>query len=115
MTLSKNVVGQQGRDDFHVGPFTVKRQTFGMIEEENGDAFKSIPFEGILGLAFPSMSANGVTTFFDNVMDQKVLKSNEFSFYFNVLLFSPGVICFDFRTLGEESDLEDVENNFLKA
>merc|ERR1712100_753101 len=29
------------------------------------------------------MSANGVTTFFDNVIDQKALKNNEFAFYFN--------------------------------
>lgn len=76
--------GTQGIDDFHLHPFTVKQQTFGMIAEEVGDAFQSIPFEGILGLAFPSMSANGVTPFFDNVIDQKVLKKNEFSFYFNV-------------------------------
>ena len=29
--------------------------------------FEEIPFEGILGLAFPSMSARHVTPFFDNV------------------------------------------------
>lgn len=49
-----------------------------------GDAFHSIPFEGILGLAFPSMSANGVVPFFDNVIDQRVLAKNEFAFYFNM-------------------------------
>lgn len=48
--------GSQGIDDFHVGPFTVKDQTFGLIAEEIGDAFHTIPFEGILGMAFPSMS-----------------------------------------------------------
>eukprot|EP00396_MALV-II-16_sp_LP-1_P000190 gene190-352_t len=31
--------GTQGIDDFHVGPFTVKHQTFGLIAEEVGDAF----------------------------------------------------------------------------
>jgi hypothetical protein len=30
------------------------------------------------------MSANGVPPFFDNVIDQKVLKVNEFAFYFNM-------------------------------
>lgn len=58
--------GEQAIDHLHVGPFTVRDQTFGMIESEIGDAFRSIPFEGILGLAFPSMSANKVTPFFDN-------------------------------------------------
>eukprot|EP00391_Amoebophrya_sp_Ameob2_P012918 CAMPEP_0178998188 /NCGR_PEP_ID=MMETSP0795-20121207/9385_1 /TAXON_ID=88552 /ORGANISM="Amoebophrya sp., Strain Ameob2" /LENGTH=909 /DNA_ID=CAMNT_0020690861 /DNA_START=151 /DNA_END=2880 /DNA_ORIENTATION=+ len=76
--------GLQGIDDFHVGPFTVRQQSFGLISEEIGDAFKSIPFEGILGLAFPSMSANGVTPFFDSVMQQGVLEKNEFAFYFNM-------------------------------
>ncbi|CAD7965135.1 unnamed protein product [Amoebophrya sp. A120] len=76
--------GIQGIDDFHVGPFTVKQQSFGLIEKEIGDAFKSIPFEGILGLAFPSMSANNAVPFFDNVIKQEVLQKNEFAFYFNM-------------------------------
>ncbi|CAD7948646.1 unnamed protein product [Amoebophrya sp. A25] len=76
--------GEQGQDDFHVGPFTVEDQSFGMIREEIGDAFKSIPFEGILGLAFPSMSAGNVRPFFDNVIAQGVLAKNEFAFYFNM-------------------------------
>lgn len=35
----------------------MKDQTFAMIEEELGKIFYEIPFEGILGLAFPSMAA----------------------------------------------------------
>ena len=31
--------GSQGVDDFHVGPFTVKDQTFGLIAEEIGCAW----------------------------------------------------------------------------
>jgi len=74
--------GPQGIDDFHVGPYTVKAQTFGMIEDEVGEVFHEIPFEGILGLAFPSMSARGVQPFFDTVMEQNVLHGhNEISFY----------------------------------
>jgi len=74
--------GPQGIDYFHVGPYVVKNQTFGMIEDEIGEVFEEIPFEGILGLAFPSMSARHVTPFFDNVMQQNVLFGhNEISFY----------------------------------
>ena len=40
--------------------YVVKNQTFALIEEEVGQVFEEIPFEGILGLAFPSMSAHGV-------------------------------------------------------
>mmetsp|Transcript_45704 Transcript_45704/g.99208 ORF Transcript_45704/g.99208 Transcript_45704/m.99208 type:complete len:463 (-) Transcript_45704:132-1520(-) len=76
------LVGPLAIDDFHVGSFVVENQTFGMIAQENGEVFKHLPFEGLLGLGFPSMSVDGVTPFFDNIMKQKILKSNEFAFYF---------------------------------
>jgi len=78
------ISGPQAIDDFHVGPFTTENQTFGMIQVEDGKVFEDVPFEGILGLAFPSMSANGVTPFFDNVIHQKALPKNEFAFYFSL-------------------------------
>jgi len=75
--------GPLGEDDLHLGTFTVKKQRFGLIQEEMGAVFAQIPFEGILGLGFPSMSANGMKPIFDNIIDQHVLKKNEFAFYFN--------------------------------
>jgi len=78
------LTGPMAVDDFHIGPFTVYNQTFAMIQEQTGAVFEQVPFEGILGLAFPSMSANGVTPFFDNVVQQKALKSNSFAFYFSL-------------------------------
>mmetsp|Transcript_50910 Transcript_50910/g.79605 ORF Transcript_50910/g.79605 Transcript_50910/m.79605 type:complete len:635 (-) Transcript_50910:55-1959(-) len=77
------IKGPQAVDDFHIGPFSVYNQTFAMIEQESGSVFRDVPFEGILGLAFPKMSANGATPFFDNVIQQKALKHNEFAFYFS--------------------------------
>eukprot|EP00929_Paragymnodinium_shiwhaense_P055483 TRINITY_DN27793_c0_g1_i1.p1 TRINITY_DN27793_c0_g1~~TRINITY_DN27793_c0_g1_i1.p1 ORF type:complete len:603 (+),score=155.94 TRINITY_DN27793_c0_g1_i1:195-2003(+) len=73
--------GPMGIDDFHIGPFTVQNQSFGLIEEEEGTTFQELPLEGIVGLAFPSMSAAGVTPFFDSVIKQKILKRNMFAFY----------------------------------
>merc|ERR1719502_1375397 len=61
-----------------------KRQPFAMIREMNGDVFSSFPFEGILGLGFPSLSFGGITPFFDHVIQQKLLKHNEFAFFMNV-------------------------------
>jgi pepsin A len=75
------IEGPQARDDFHIGPFTVKEQTFAMIQNATGSVFKEVAFEGILGLAFPKMSANGVVPFFDSVIKQKALDHNEFAFY----------------------------------
>ena len=77
--------GPMGVDDFHVGPFVVQKQTFALVEDEVGSVFDAIRFEGILGLAFPSMSAHNVKPFFDNVIEQEVLTSNEFSFFFTKL------------------------------
>jgi pepsin A len=74
--------GPHGIDHFRVGPFTVPNQTFALIEEQTGQVFHDVPFEGILGLAFPSMSANHVKPFFDTVIDSKALEHNEFAFYF---------------------------------
>jgi pepsin A len=71
-------------DTFRVGPMTSKGQPFAMIREMNGDVFSSFPFEGILGLGFPSLSFSGITPFFDHVIEQKLLTNNEFAFYFNV-------------------------------
>jgi len=77
--------GQQGIDDVEMAGFTVKQQTFAMIQVEKGSVFDQLDFEGILGLAFPSMSANGVPPFFDQVIDQKLLQKNAVSFYFTKL------------------------------
>lgn len=78
------ITGPQAVDDFHIGPFSVYNQTFGMIQVQDGKVFEEVPFEGILGLAFPTMSANGVTPFFDNIVRQKALTRNEFAFYFSL-------------------------------
>jgi len=77
--------GQQGIDDVEMGGFKVKQQTFAMIQLEKGSVFDELDFEGILGLAFPSMSANGVPPFFDQVINQKLLQKNAVSFYFTKL------------------------------
>lgn len=73
--------GPQAKEDFRIGPFIVKEQTFNMIQNATGSVFKEVAFEGIVGLAFPKMSANGVVPFFDTVINQKALDHNEFAFY----------------------------------
>lgn len=75
--------GIQASDDLHIGGLTVRNQTFGMIQEQTGDVFDAEMFDGILGLAFPSMAAHGSQAFFDNIISQKVLKHDEFAVYFS--------------------------------
>jgi len=79
-----SVKGPQGVDDFHIGPFSVFRQTFALMEVQQGNVFEEVPFEGILGLAFKKMSANDVMPFFDNIVKQEALERNEFAFYFSL-------------------------------
>lgn len=70
-------------DTYHVGPMEVDHQPFAMIREMSGEVFASFPFEGILGLAFPSLSFGGIKPFFERVIEKKLLKKNEFAFYLN--------------------------------
>lgn len=65
-----------------MGPFSVYNQSFGMIETEEGRVFEEIPVEGILGLAFPAMAANGIRPFVDGIIENKAIARNEFAFYF---------------------------------
>lgn len=71
-------------DTYHVGPMVVKQQPFAMIREMQGSVFWSFDFEGILGLGFKSLSFGGIEPFFERVIAQKVLPSNEFAFFLNV-------------------------------
>lgn len=80
------ITGSLGEDTFSFGSgsssWQIHNQTFGMVEKQEHSIFERIHFEGILGLAFPSMSAEGETPLFDNIMDQKPDLSPEISFYF---------------------------------
>jgi len=79
-------------DTYRVGPMVVKRQPFAMIRSMTGDVFSSFPFEGILGLGFPSLSFGGIKPFFDRVIEQRLLENNEFAFYFHVDSNKPSAI-----------------------
>lgn len=70
-------------DTYRVGPMIVSKQPFAMIREMSGDVFSSFPFEGILGLAFRSLSFGGIEPFFERVISLSLLKHNEFAFYLN--------------------------------
>ena len=59
----------------------IKNQEFGEIIKEKGEIFNKLKFEGILGLSFPSLSNLNHIPIFDNIMKQKLLSKNYFSFY----------------------------------
>ncbi|CAD8100887.1 unnamed protein product [Paramecium sonneborni] len=77
------LMGEINADTAYVGGVKIAKQEFAEIVRENGDVFAQSDFDGIVGLAYPSMAAYNFNPLFDNIMSQKLLDRNVFSFYFS--------------------------------
>ncbi|NXA17744.1 PEPA protein, partial [Ibidorhyncha struthersii] len=73
--------GVLGYDTVTVADIKVLNQIFGLAETEPGAFFYYTPFDGILGLAFPSIASSGATPVFDNMMMQGLVAKDLFSVY----------------------------------
>uniref|UniRef100_A0A8C4W6C4 pepsin A n=1 Tax=Gopherus evgoodei TaxID=1825980 RepID=A0A8C4W6C4_9SAUR len=62
-----------------VGGIVDTIQIFGLSETEPGSFLYYSPFDGILGLAFPSISSSGATPVFDNMMNEGLVSQDLFS------------------------------------
>jgi hypothetical protein len=91
-----NIAGEINEDIFNVGNIEIPRQRFGEILNENGDVFNSGKFAGILGLAYPSMSAYESTPVFDSIINNKLLKHNIMTFYYSYNEHEDGQITFGY-------------------
>ena len=74
-------MGEFVKDIVSIAGITVPDQIFGLTYKEIGNAFNNVPFEGILGLSFPTLSKTNSVPFFDNVINHKILKHNVFSLF----------------------------------
>jgi len=55
--------------------------TFGESTTLSGLSFLASKFDGILGMAFPAISVNKVTPYFQRVVEEKLVDDASFSFY----------------------------------
>jgi hypothetical protein len=72
--------GYLAQDTVNVGGANVLNQVFGDATEL-ANFFYNQPLDGILGLAYPSIAADGVTPVFDNMIAQKLVAQPIFGVY----------------------------------
>lgn len=74
------ISGEFVKDTVSIAGITVKEQIFGLTYKEEGFAFMNVPFEGILGLSFPTKNSYA-NPFFDSVIKNGLIERNIFSIY----------------------------------
>ncbi|KAG8511948.1 Gastricsin [Galemys pyrenaicus] len=78
---SGSLTGFFGYDTLTVQDIQVPHQEFGLSENEPGANFVYAEFDGIMGLAYPALSAGGATTAMQGLLQEGALTSPIFSFY----------------------------------
>jgi len=77
-------------DNLGIGGVTVQQQVFAEVTGEPGIAFLAAGFDGVLGLAFQSISVDHATPVWYNLLSQKLVPQPVFSFYLNRVNMTPG-------------------------
>ena len=70
-------------DQVCIADVCVVDQLFAEATHEPGISFLAAKFDGILGMGFYSISVNGITTVFDNMINQDLVEAPKFSFWLN--------------------------------
>nr|BAM46128.1 pepsinogen C [Cynops pyrrhogaster] len=76
-----SLTGILGYDTVSIQGITITQQEFALSVNEPGTNFVYAQFDGILGLAYPSIAADGATTVMEGMMNQGLLSQNIFGFY----------------------------------
>ncbi|XP_006628507.1 pepsin A-like [Lepisosteus oculatus] len=76
-----SMTGFLAYDTVTVGGIIDSNQEFGLSQTEPGNFLYYSPFDGIMGLSYPYISASGATPVFDNMMQQGLVSQDLFSIY----------------------------------
>ncbi|KAJ1066111.1 hypothetical protein K5549_017840, partial [Capra hircus] len=77
------IIGFFGRDIVQIGDLVIMNQTFALTYRQTSKILPLVPFEGVLGLGYPSLATTGIIPVFDSLMLQKVISEPVFAFYLN--------------------------------
>nr|XP_060629048.1 gastricsin-like [Anolis sagrei ordinatus] len=78
---SGNLAGFFGYDTLTLQNIVVTKQEFGLSKNEPGANFIYAEFDGILGMAYPSLAVGGATTALEGMLQENLLSEPIFSFY----------------------------------
>ncbi|XP_015263096.1 PREDICTED: gastricsin-like [Gekko japonicus] len=78
---SGSLTGYFGYDTLTLQNIVVTNQEFGLSENEPGTNFIYAQFDGILGMAYPSLAVGGATTALQAMLQENLLSQPVFSFY----------------------------------
>tara|TARA_Y100000996_G_scaffold410721_1_gene393584 strand:- start:56 stop:1165 length:1110 start_codon:yes stop_codon:yes gene_type:complete len=78
---SGSVKGYLSEDTITLGGLSIPNITFAEVTNEPGLSFKVGKFDGILGLAWKSISVDNINPVFNQMIDSGIIKDKVFSFY----------------------------------
>uniref|UniRef100_A0A8D0VAW4 Peptidase A1 domain-containing protein n=1 Tax=Sus scrofa TaxID=9823 RepID=A0A8D0VAW4_PIG len=89
---SGKILGFLGQDTIRIDKLTSTGQAFGLSKVEISRTFEHAIYDGILGLAYPSLAMPGTTAVFDNLKKQGQISEPVFAFYLSTITWRGEVI-----------------------
>ncbi|CAG9314486.1 unnamed protein product [Blepharisma stoltei] len=87
---SGSVEGFTSQDTVTWGNFTIPKVLFGEVTDLQGVAFITGKFDGILGMAWPSIAVNNIPPTFYSLYQTGLIPANQFSVYLSKVVNAPG-------------------------